>query len=116
MSVLNESLREQLSIIMAALTKAAVAEICEVVDEGYAVLQLEVQRSHQENRDLRKKLLLIESIVARSGQSAEDTAGAKEAQRPEPPQLQPDTERGEAAASSGGAPVEEPEEVNLRRP
>lgn len=60
-----KALHEQLSVIMSALTKAAVAEICELVDEGYAVLQMEITRSHKENEDLRKKLHLIESIVVR---------------------------------------------------
>ncbi|KAL0966590.1 hypothetical protein UPYG_G00297160 [Umbra pygmaea] len=58
-------LHEQLASIMGALTKAAVADICEVVDEGYAVLQLEISRSYKENEDLKKKLHLIESIIAR---------------------------------------------------
>ncbi|XP_033181549.1 B-cell CLL/lymphoma 6 member B protein-like [Mastacembelus armatus] len=74
MSVLSsKALQEQLSDIMGALTKAAVAEICEVVDEGYAVLQMEISRSHKENEDLKKKLHLIESIVVR-GSSLGSTA------------------------------------------
>ncbi|XP_069576570.1 zinc finger protein 91-like [Brachyistius frenatus] len=75
MAVINSKvLHEQLSIIMGALTKAAVAEICELVDEGYAVLQMEITRSHEENEDLRKKLHLIESIVVR-GSSGGDGGG-----------------------------------------
>ncbi|KAG7526609.1 zinc finger 425-like [Solea senegalensis] len=66
----NRALHEQLSVIMEALTKAAVAEICEVVDEGYAVLQLEINRSRHENEALKKKLHLIESIVIRGSGSA----------------------------------------------
>lgn len=50
---------------MEALTKAAVAEICELVDDSYAVLRLEITRSHKENEALRRKLELIESIIAR---------------------------------------------------
>nr|XP_046263950.1 zinc finger and SCAN domain-containing protein 2-like isoform X2 [Scatophagus argus] len=50
---------------MEALTKAAVAEICELVDDSYAVLQLEITRSHKENEALRRKLELIETIIAR---------------------------------------------------
>lgn len=67
---------------MAALTKAAVAEICEVVDEGYAVLQLEITRSHKENEDLKKKLHLIESIVVR-GSSGGGGGEAADAEGPE---------------------------------
>lgn len=108
MSVLNTALHEQLSIIMAALTKAAVAEICEVVDEGYAVLRLEISRSHQENQDLRKKLHLIESIVVPGGggKPEENTVGTEAVP-------QPDRERAEAAAASGGAAREERQEVSL---
>ncbi|KAJ8011436.1 hypothetical protein DPEC_G00058190 [Dallia pectoralis] len=61
----SKALHEQLASIMGALTKAAVADICEVVDEGYAILQLEISRSYKENEDLKKKLHLIESIIAR---------------------------------------------------
>lgn len=50
---------------MEALTKAAVAEICELVDDSYAELQLEISRSHEENEALRRKLELIETIIAR---------------------------------------------------
>ncbi|KAM9321959.1 uncharacterized protein KZ484_020200 [Pholidichthys leucotaenia] len=76
MSVLSgRALQEQLSVIMAALTKAAVAEICELVEEGYAVFQLEISRSHQENQDLRKKLQLIESIVVRGSSSSSSSSG-----------------------------------------
>ncbi|TNM97651.1 hypothetical protein fugu_013897 [Takifugu bimaculatus] len=56
-------LQEQLSAIMGALTKAVVAEICELVDEGYALLQMEISRSRKENQDLKNKLHLIESIL-----------------------------------------------------
>ncbi|CAL8366374.1 unnamed protein product [Boreogadus saida] len=66
----SKILHEQLSIIMGALTKAAVVEICEVVDEGYSVLQLEITRSHKENEDLKKKLHLIESIIVRGNAAA----------------------------------------------
>ncbi|CAL8338728.1 unnamed protein product [Arctogadus glacialis] len=44
---------------------AAVTEICELVDDSYTVLQLEISRSHKENEALRRKLELIESIIAR---------------------------------------------------
>ncbi|XP_017165399.1 uncharacterized protein LOC108167075 [Poecilia reticulata] len=57
--------QSQLSSIMEALTRAAVAEICGLVDDGYAVLQLEISRSRKENEALRTKLELIESIIAR---------------------------------------------------
>uniref|UniRef100_A0A1A8FAX7 Si:dkey-7l6.3 n=1 Tax=Nothobranchius korthausae TaxID=1143690 RepID=A0A1A8FAX7_9TELE len=112
MSVLNsKALHEQLCLIMGALTKAAVAEICELVDEGYAVLQLEISRSHKENEDLKKKMHLIESIVVRSssgGQTAEDTGLTEAVQQPE---TQPQ-QRAEAAAASGGNARVEREELS----
>ncbi|XP_061835130.1 uncharacterized protein [Nerophis lumbriciformis] len=54
----------QLAAIMEALTRAAVAEISELVEESYTVLQMEISRSSQENEALRRKLDLIETIVA----------------------------------------------------
>lgn len=57
----------QLATIMETLTRAAVAEICELVDDGYAVLHLEISRHQKENEELRRKLQLIESIVAARG-------------------------------------------------
>ncbi|XP_061695968.1 zinc finger protein 628-like [Syngnathoides biaculeatus] len=55
----------QLATIMEALTRAAVAEICELVDDSYAVFHMEICRSRKENDELRRKLELIETIVAR---------------------------------------------------
>lgn len=55
----------QLTSIMEALAKAAVAEICELVDDSYAGLQLEISRSRKENEALRRKLQLIEGIIHR---------------------------------------------------
>ena len=55
----------QLASIMEVLANAAVAEICELVDNGYAVLHLEISRGHKENEALRRKLRLMELKVAR---------------------------------------------------
>lgn len=76
-----KAFHSQLTAIMEALTKAAVAEICELVDDSYAVLQLEITRSHKENEALRRKLELIETIIARGyrGSAAVlDYGGAQE--------------------------------------
>lgn len=59
----------QLATIMETLTRAAVAEICELVDDGYAILHMEISRHQKENEELRRKLQLIESIVAARGYS-----------------------------------------------
>ncbi|CAL8316717.1 unnamed protein product [Gadus morhua 'NCC'] len=58
-------LHAQLASIMEVLANAAVAEICELVDNGYAVLHLEISRGHKENESLRRKLRLMELKVAR---------------------------------------------------
>lgn len=68
----------QLATIMETLTRAAVAEICELVDDGYAILHLEISRHQKENEELRRKLQLIESIVAARGYS-DETAAVQEA-------------------------------------
>lgn len=57
--------QSQLTSIMEALSRAAVAEICELLDDSYAVFQLELRRSHAENQALRRKLELIQDVVAR---------------------------------------------------
>lgn len=67
----------QLATIMETLTRAAVAEICELVDDGYAILHLEISRHQKENEELRRKLQLIESIVAARGYS-DGTAATRE--------------------------------------
>ncbi|CDQ58953.1 unnamed protein product [Oncorhynchus mykiss] len=50
---------------MEVLANAAVAEICKLVDDDYAVFRLEVTQSQKENRGLRRKLQLLELKVAR---------------------------------------------------
>ncbi|KAG7455337.1 hypothetical protein MATL_G00255570 [Megalops atlanticus] len=55
----------QLASIMEVLAKAAVAEICELVDDGYAVLRLEISRRQKENEALKKKLHMMEMRMAR---------------------------------------------------
>ncbi|XP_052321072.1 uncharacterized protein LOC118395619 isoform X4 [Oncorhynchus keta] len=55
----------QIASIMEVLANAAVAEICKLVDDDYAVCRLEVTQSQKENRTLRRKLQLLELKVAR---------------------------------------------------
>ncbi|XP_068177076.1 uncharacterized protein [Antennarius striatus] len=55
----------QIASIMEVLANAAVAEICKVVDDGYAVVHLEMSRSQKENEFLRKKIKLLELQIAR---------------------------------------------------
>ncbi|XP_029621555.1 myoneurin isoform X2 [Salmo trutta] len=47
----------QIASIMEVLANAAVAEICKLVDDDYAVFRLEITQTQKENRTLRRKLL-----------------------------------------------------------
>ncbi|XP_071260987.1 uncharacterized protein [Salvelinus alpinus] len=55
----------QMASIMEVLANAAVAEICKLVDDDYAVFRLEITQSQKENGSLRRKLQLLELKVAR---------------------------------------------------
>ncbi|XP_031683987.1 uncharacterized protein LOC109894047 isoform X1 [Oncorhynchus kisutch] len=55
----------QIASVMEMLANAAVAEICKLVDDDYAVFRLEITQSQKENRGLRRKLQLLELKVAR---------------------------------------------------
>ncbi|XP_071244176.1 uncharacterized protein [Salvelinus alpinus] len=55
----------QIASIMEVLANAAVADICKLVDDDYAVFRLEISQSQKENRALRRKLQLFELKVAR---------------------------------------------------
>ncbi|XP_054624752.1 zinc finger protein 235-like isoform X2 [Dunckerocampus dactyliophorus] len=71
MSLLTgQVLHEQLSVIMAALSQAAVVEICELVEGAFAGLRTE-------NQQLKSRLDLIEAVVVRG------SFGSKEAEQPE---------------------------------
>ncbi|CDQ92131.1 unnamed protein product [Oncorhynchus mykiss] len=53
------------SSIMEVLANAAVADICKLVDDDYAVFRLEITQSQKENRALRRKLQLLELKMTR---------------------------------------------------
>nr|XP_046181931.1 zinc finger protein 473-like [Oncorhynchus gorbuscha] len=55
----------QIASIMEVLANAAVAEICKLVDDDYAVFRLEMSQSQKENRTLRRKLQQLELKVVR---------------------------------------------------
>uniref|UniRef100_A0A8C8JZ63 C2H2-type domain-containing protein n=1 Tax=Oncorhynchus tshawytscha TaxID=74940 RepID=A0A8C8JZ63_ONCTS len=55
----------QIASIMEVLANAAVAEICKLVDDDYAVFRLEIIQSRKENSSLRRKLQLLDLKVAR---------------------------------------------------
>ncbi|XP_044202661.1 zinc finger protein 271-like isoform X1 [Thunnus albacares] len=54
----------QLASIMEVLANAAVAEICQLVDDGFDTLRLEISRSQRENLALKSRLRLMEPIPA----------------------------------------------------
>ncbi|XP_055765380.1 zinc finger protein 692-like isoform X1 [Salvelinus fontinalis] len=55
----------QIASVMEVLANAAVAEICKLVDDDYAVFRLEITQSQKENKTLRRKLQLLELKVSR---------------------------------------------------
>ncbi|XP_055765286.1 zinc finger protein 205-like isoform X1 [Salvelinus fontinalis] len=55
----------QIASIMEVLANSAVADICKLVDNDYAVFRLEITQSQKENRALRRKLQLMDLKVAR---------------------------------------------------
>ncbi|XP_021430816.2 zinc finger and SCAN domain-containing protein 21-like isoform X5 [Oncorhynchus mykiss] len=55
----------EIASIMEVLANAAVAEVCKLVDDDYAVFRLEITQSQKENRALRRKLQLLELKMAR---------------------------------------------------
>eukprot|EP00063_Salmo_salar_P089843 XP_014064678.1 PREDICTED: zinc finger protein 184-like [Salmo salar] len=55
----------QIASVLEVLANAAVADICKLVDDDYAVFRLEITQSQKENRALRRKLQLLELKVAR---------------------------------------------------
>ncbi|KAK1791906.1 hypothetical protein P4O66_013882 [Electrophorus voltai] len=55
----------QLASIMEVLANAAVAEICKLVDDDYAVISLQMSQCQRENKALKRKLHLLELRMAR---------------------------------------------------
>ncbi|XP_031596214.1 transcription factor Sp4 isoform X1 [Oreochromis aureus] len=55
----------QLASIMEVLANAAVAEICKLVDDDYAVVRLQMSQCQRENKALKRKLHLLELKMAR---------------------------------------------------
>eukprot|EP00063_Salmo_salar_P075799 XP_014050634.1 PREDICTED: uncharacterized protein LOC106602491 isoform X3 [Salmo salar] len=55
----------QIASILEVLANAAVADICKLIENDYAVFRLEISQSQKENGALRRKLQLLELKVAR---------------------------------------------------
>ncbi|XP_024254438.2 zinc finger and SCAN domain-containing protein 2-like [Oncorhynchus tshawytscha] len=62
----------QIASIMEVLANAAVAEICKLVDDDYAVFRLEITQSRKENRTLRRKLLELKVARERAERTARE--------------------------------------------
>ncbi|KAK7929798.1 hypothetical protein WMY93_006193 [Mugilogobius chulae] len=58
-------LHSQIASIVEVLANAAVAEICKAVEDGYAVVNLEMSRSQKENECLKRRVRLLELQVSR---------------------------------------------------
>ncbi|KAM9363216.1 uncharacterized protein ABDE67_014286 [Symphorus nematophorus] len=76
----------QLASIMEVLANAAVAEICQLVDDGFATLRLEISRSQRENLALKSRLRLMK---VRSGgeQSHRENTSTSSSTSSSPPLL-----------------------------
>uniref|UniRef100_A0A8C8CTU0 C2H2-type domain-containing protein n=1 Tax=Oncorhynchus tshawytscha TaxID=74940 RepID=A0A8C8CTU0_ONCTS len=64
----------QIASVMEVLANAAVAEICKLVDDDYAVFRLEITQSQKENRSLRRKLLELKVARERAERTIRERA------------------------------------------
>ncbi|KAK5889638.1 hypothetical protein CesoFtcFv8_015627 [Champsocephalus esox] len=71
-------LQSQLSSIMEALTRAAVLEISELLEESCAGWKSEISRSNMENQALRRRLELLETVITRGGRPESGGGGGGE--------------------------------------
>lgn len=71
----------QVAAIMDALTKAAVAEITKLVEEGAVVLRLDVQRRDTEIQELRCSLKMMEAELCEAREAAARRAAKKEGEQ-----------------------------------
>ena len=64
-STSSDSLHAQLAAVIEVLANTAVAEICKLVDDGYAELRLEITQNQRERDSLRRKLLVAKFQTSR---------------------------------------------------
>nr|XP_023670450.1 zinc finger protein 37-like [Paramormyrops kingsleyae] len=76
MSDFTSTFYTQLSSIMETLTKAALADIVKLVDDGAAVLRLEISQTQKMNTTLKRKLELMESEL-RKGRGRGGSCGRR---------------------------------------
>ncbi|KAM9530987.1 uncharacterized protein ACWYII_042454 isoform 1-T1 [Salvelinus alpinus] len=73
----------QIASIMEVLANAAVAEICKLVDDDYAVFRLEITQSQKENRVLRRKLLELKVARERAERTTRERVLASRVKIPD---------------------------------
>uniref|UniRef100_UPI0037E841C1 uncharacterized protein n=1 Tax=Semicossyphus pulcher TaxID=241346 RepID=UPI0037E841C1 len=92
----------QLASIMEVLANAAVAEICKLVDDDYAVVSLQMSQCQRENKALKRKLHLLELKMARGNAERRLRESAMNTGRPRVQITGSDRLRGAASASTDG--------------
>ncbi|XP_069031071.1 uncharacterized protein [Embiotoca jacksoni] len=90
----------QLASIMEVLANAAVAEICKLVDDDYAVVSLQMSQCQRENKALKRKLHLLELKMARGNAERRLRESAMNSSRPRV-QINSGDKLRESAPSSG---------------
>ncbi|XP_062243203.1 early growth response protein 1 isoform X1 [Platichthys flesus] len=91
----------QLASIMEVLANAAVAEICKLVDDDYAVVSLQMSQCHRENKSLKRKLHLLELKMARGNAERRLRESSTNSTRPRV-QINCGDRRRESSPSTGG--------------
>ncbi|XP_072534726.1 uncharacterized protein [Salminus brasiliensis] len=74
--------QSQISSIMEMLANAAVAEICKVIEDGCAVLQLEISQSLKENEYLRRRVSVMERALLPTERETAASGGFSQLKRP----------------------------------
>lgn len=96
----------QLASIMEVLANAAVAEICKLVDDDYAVVRLQMSQCQRENKALKRKLHLLELKMARGNAERRLRESAMNSSRP---RVQISDRLRESSTSSGTISTTTPE-------
>ncbi|XP_064782416.1 uncharacterized protein LOC135506913 isoform X2 [Oncorhynchus masou masou] len=73
----------QIASVMEVLANAAVAELCKLVDDDYAVFRLEITQSQKENRVLRRKLLELKVARERAERTTRERVLASRVKIPD---------------------------------
>ena len=73
----------QIASVMEVLANAAVAELCKLVDDDYAMFRLEITQSQKENRVLRRKLLELKGARERAERTTRERGLASRVKIPD---------------------------------